>query len=295
MKTTAYERICDALRDHGSLVKDTGHGKATAQCPAHDDRNPSLSITRTEGRVLLHCHGGCPTENVLAAVNLTMADLYDEPYEHPRYGTVYAKYTYPDKRVVLRTADKQFPQPNTAKNNGRSLYHVDRIGGATTVHVVEGEEDVHAVEAAGGVAVCPAMGAGKADKFDWSPLKDKDVPIVADGDEAGRKHARKVAELLDGIAASVRIVEAAVGKDASDHIAAGKTLDELVPVDAPEVGDDDETVRTVPWPTLNDAALRGVAGKIVHLVAPHTESDPAAVLVQLLAVFGAPLAATRTW
>jgi hypothetical protein len=51
--------------------------------------------------------------------------------------------------------------------------------------------------------------------------------------------------------------------------------------------DDDETVRTVPWPTLNNAALHGTAGKIVNLVAPHTEADPAAILVQLLAVFGA--------
>jgi Bifunctional DNA primase/polymerase, N-terminal len=55
--------------------------------------------------------------------------------------------------------------------------------------------------------------------------------------------------------------------------------------------DDDETVRTVPWPTLNNAALHGIAGKIVNLVAPHTEADSAAVLVQLLAEFGATLGA----
>jgi hypothetical protein len=50
---------------------------------------------------------------------------------------------------------------------------------------------------------------------------------------------------------------------------------------------DDETVRTVPWPTLDSTALHGTAGQIVNLVAPHTEADPAAILVQLLAVFGA--------
>jgi hypothetical protein len=55
--------------------------------------------------------------------------------------------------------------------------------------------------------------------------------------------------------------------------------------------DDDETVRTVPWPTLNNAALHGTAGRIVNLVAPHTEADPAAVLAQLLAEFGATLGA----
>jgi hypothetical protein len=54
-------------------------------------------------------------------------------------------------------------------------------------------------------------------------------------------------------------------------------------------GDADETVQTVPWPTLSDAALHGAAGEMVKLVAPHTEADPAAILVQLLAVFGATL------
>jgi hypothetical protein len=54
-------------------------------------------------------------------------------------------------------------------------------------------------------------------------------------------------------------------------------------------GDDDETVPTVAWPTLNGAALRGTAGQIITLVAPHTEADSVAILVQLLAVFGATL------
>jgi len=52
---------------------------------------------------------------------------------------------------------------------------------------------------------------------------------------------------------------------------------------------DDETVHTVAWPTLDDVALYGTAGSIVKAVAPHTEADPAAILVQLLAVFGATL------
>jgi putative DNA primase/helicase len=28
-------------------------------CPAHDDRHPSLSVTESNGRVLLYCHRGC--------------------------------------------------------------------------------------------------------------------------------------------------------------------------------------------------------------------------------------------
>lgn len=49
----------------------------------------------------------------------------------------------------------------------------------------------------------------------------------------------------------------------------------------------DDTIRVVPWPVLSPRALHGVAGELVNDVAPHTEADPAALLVQFLAVFGA--------
>jgi hypothetical protein len=48
--------------------------------PAHDDHNPSLSITEIDGSVLLFCHTGCQTEDVLAAAGLDKRDLYDEPH-----------------------------------------------------------------------------------------------------------------------------------------------------------------------------------------------------------------------
>ena len=42
---------------------------------------------------------------------------------------------------------------------------------------------------------------------------------------------------------------------------------------------------TVP-PTLDDAALHGIAGELVRHIDPHTEADPAAVLVTTLVLFG---------
>ena len=39
----------------------------TALCPGHEDKSPSLSIgVGTDGRILLHCHAGCPAEQVVA-------------------------------------------------------------------------------------------------------------------------------------------------------------------------------------------------------------------------------------
>ena len=41
-----------------------------ACCPAHDDRVPSLSIINTdEGKVLVHCHGGCDQSQVIKALS----------------------------------------------------------------------------------------------------------------------------------------------------------------------------------------------------------------------------------
>ena len=40
------------------------------------------------------------------------------------------------------------------------------------------------------------------------------------------------------------------------------------------------------WPTLDPAARYGLAGEIVRVVEPNTESDPAAILIQTLLAFG---------
>jgi putative DNA primase/helicase len=40
----------------------------TARCPAHDDRNPSLSIRDVDGKVLVRCHAGCEQAHIIAAL-----------------------------------------------------------------------------------------------------------------------------------------------------------------------------------------------------------------------------------
>ena len=60
-------------------VKETTPGKFVALCTGHADKSPSLTIRETDdGRVLLHCFAGCPTEHVLAGAGLTFADLFPE-------------------------------------------------------------------------------------------------------------------------------------------------------------------------------------------------------------------------
>lgn len=50
-----------------------------ARCPSHDDREPSLKVAEADDAgVLLHCHGGCRTEDVVAAMGLSMKDLFPQ-------------------------------------------------------------------------------------------------------------------------------------------------------------------------------------------------------------------------
>jgi hypothetical protein len=59
-----------------SGVRKSGNGWS-ARCPAHEDRRASLSIGQgDDGRVLVKCHAGCETSAVLAAIGLTLADLF---------------------------------------------------------------------------------------------------------------------------------------------------------------------------------------------------------------------------
>ena len=60
-------------------VKRQGKGYI-ACCPAHEDRNPSLSMVEAEdGRILIKCFAGCSTLSILGVMGLTMSDLFPEP------------------------------------------------------------------------------------------------------------------------------------------------------------------------------------------------------------------------
>jgi putative DNA primase/helicase len=56
-----------------TIAKALGGRKAgggwMARCPAHNDREPSLSIRNGDGgKVLVHCHAGCDQEQVIATL-----------------------------------------------------------------------------------------------------------------------------------------------------------------------------------------------------------------------------------
>lgn len=227
-------------------VRKSGRGWS-ARCPAHEDKEPSLSVSVGEdGRVLLFCHAGCAVDSILTALGVAASDLFADDDHRDRPVEV-AAYEYMDEDgnvlyQVVRYAPKAFKQRRPDGSGGwtwklgdtpRVLYRLPTILAAARagarVYVVEGERDVHAIERAGEVATTNPGGAGKWRSDYARALAGAEVIVVADKDEAGYRHAAEVARSLDGIASSVVVMEAAEGKDAADHLAAGRDLSELVP------------------------------------------------------------------
>jgi hypothetical protein len=76
-----FEVSTDAVLCRVTEIRSTGAARWLARCPAHDDRDPSLSIRELpDGRVLLYCFAGCATADVLDALALDWADL-DAPHD----------------------------------------------------------------------------------------------------------------------------------------------------------------------------------------------------------------------
>ncbi len=74
-------RACDRILPLVEGGRQVGTNRWKAQCPAHRDRNPSLSIRQTEDRALVKCWAGCATSEIVAAIGLTLADLFDDQRE----------------------------------------------------------------------------------------------------------------------------------------------------------------------------------------------------------------------
>lgn len=249
----------DALRElvlpRLEAVKKSGAG-FMARCPAHDDGKASLSVsTGKDHPVVFHCHAGCEADDILGKLGLTW-DALSAPREARSdaewtpAGPATAVYDYRDENgnllyQVLRTASKDFRQrvPDPAAKSGwtwklgdtrRVLYRLPQVIQAVRdgreVYICEGEKDVHTLEGLGLVATCNPGGAGKWRGEYSEVLREAVVTIVADRDEPGQAHARQVAAALQGVAAAVRVAEAASGKDATDHINAGHSVADLVTV-----------------------------------------------------------------
>ena len=55
---------------HFNVVSRYNNGKVQAKCPAHNDKQASLTISKGDKCTLFHCHAGCKLEDILTAAGL---------------------------------------------------------------------------------------------------------------------------------------------------------------------------------------------------------------------------------
>jgi hypothetical protein len=91
----------------------------------------------------------------------------------------------------------------------RPLYRLPNLANAPQVFVCEGEKAADAARSIGLVSTTSPHGANSAAKADWRPLAGKEVVIVPDNDDAGRKYANDVARILVELdpAAQIKVVQ----------------------------------------------------------------------------------------
>jgi DNA polymerase I-like protein with 3'-5' exonuclease and polymerase domains len=200
-----------------------------AQCPAHADARPSLSITESGQKILVKCFAGCTAESILKAVGLKMSDLFNGAGSD----RVVATYDYCDETSailfrIVRTESKKFIAERYENGvfirgiNGvrRVPYNLPAVIKAKTVVIVEGEKDVETLRAIGIVAATNPFGAGKWDPSFNKHFQDKHVAVLGDNDPPGRAHAFNIATELLPVAKSVRIVALPVPEkgDVTDYL-----------------------------------------------------------------------------
>lgn len=258
------ERPIDRVLAKLKRVRASGSGRWMAECPTHDDGTQSLSVKLgTDGRVLMNCHAKCATAAIVAALGLSMTDLFATPLTKSaapspvqsttRTLSLVKSYDYTDASGNLLFQACRFLDSSTGKKTFRQrqrsetgawtynldgidpvLYRLPEVIGAVEsgrpVFVVEGEKDADALADLGYTATTCPMGAGKWRESMSDVLAKAEVIILPDNDQPGKAHAEQVAASLVAREALVKVVPLPglpEKGDVSDWLDAGGDLDAL--------------------------------------------------------------------
>lgn len=253
-------------------------GQWSARCPCrNDDNNPSLSVAEENGRILMHCHrgNGCDVFKICESIGISVAEIMpDDPKpQKTKTGlTLVATYDFIDEtgqllfqklRYLDENGKKTFRQRRPKDGGGweyelagtpRILYNLPAVLAAKAnnkpILVVEGEKDVDTLTQLGITATTMPGGAGKWLDIHTETLSGATVDVIADNDEVGREHAQKVAEALSAAGCDVATFICPSAKDITDHIRAGGTVAELVPL---------ESSATIPERDSRDDAIDAIS------------------------------------
>lgn len=286
----------EALHNAGEHVISRG-GEARTRGICHGGDSPdtvSIKIGNNKN-VVAWCHKCQDNTDFYAALGIPEADLYDEPktkgqgrdlvkswaYRGPAGHVVQYVDKFTPKAFLPRLPDGRTNHPPKEERVLLNLLEV-RAQADTGGMVVlcEGETDVDNVAATGYVATTMPGGAGMGWQERYTQMLQgvSEVRIIADRDDAGLKHARKVAASLARASIPYRIYLPAVGKDVSDHLAARLPITDLIRVDAadepaeepPAAPSDPEDSEQGEWP---EDIPGGIEDRVNALIAELLDSS----------------------
>ncbi|GEM_PF-2503595 len=253
MTSTRVQKIISELEHAGCKINKQGGDRWQAQCPAHEDDNPSLSVRESrDGKIGIYCHAGCETEDVLKELGLNFEILFpDDDKSKGSFGNKKIVKTYPYRNedgemlfeaVRLHPKDFRQRQPDTGggwkwsiKGVRRVIYNLPEVNKAIEndkpVFLVEGEKDADALMKRGITATTCPMGAGKWRKEYNKYLEGAKLFILPDNDKPGKEHAANLADELTNHANSVHVLllpDLRTKEDVSDWLTKGGTAEDLL-------------------------------------------------------------------
>jgi hypothetical protein len=92
-------------------VRANGKGRWVARCPHHNDRSPSLAITKGDHvPILLHCFAGCDADQIVGAVGLELSDLMPprDPHFRDDQRTRIATPFTPEQAIMCLSTESTF-------------------------------------------------------------------------------------------------------------------------------------------------------------------------------------------
>ena len=209
------ETIAKAL---GNAKQVNGQWVASCPVPGHGrgngDKNPSLSITESDGKVLFHCHGGCDQRDVFDAVrerNLlpTIAKREEISFTQHQAPVLEKEWLYRSEDGDVLFTKRRY-KTNDAKGKTYSIHRVDaqgkRIAGlkdtrivpyrlpelldaktaGRAIYLVEGEKAADALVSIGAIATTSHTGAGSWPAEITQYFAGANIVVIPDNDEPGR-------------------------------------------------------------------------------------------------------------
>lgn len=187
-----------------SCHNSNANGKGPTHCPAHDDRNPSLSVSPPNRTVrpLLHCFAGCAHKDVLAALRERGLIPREVAFE------VGQQRHYRQDSGAGHPKRMWWPEGATP---AAALYRAETLADlppGTAVLVTEGETATEAAVSLGFEAVATVCGAASVPTREaLAELRGSEVVLVPDNDDLGRRHMRRIAGELDALGIPCRWLE----------------------------------------------------------------------------------------